>query len=234
VDRYSNSGLDPLTPGIMAELNDHRVTVVGQFSLGMFFYADGAALLRNVNLPQLAGGSSREATFGLVVLSQGANPETVKRRLTQALPADVRVLTRRELLEGEEGFFLSTKPLGIMVEVGLTVAFLAGAVVLWQVLSSEISRRLNEFATLAALGFSPTFVLGVGFCETLLLGLAAFLPAALMGAAILAGLNAVTQVPTTVGPHILIEVLLIVLLMCLLCGISVAGRIACAEPARLF
>jgi putative ABC transport system permease protein len=234
VDRYSSSGLGPLTPGTDASLDDRPVTVAGQFSLGMFFYADGAALARNANLPQLTGDSSREVSFGLIALAPGADAPAVRRRLAEALPPDVRVLTRREFLEGEQGFFLATKPLGIMVQVGLIVAFLAGAVVLWQVLSAEITRRLNEFATLGAMGFSTAFVLGVGFCETLLLGLAAFLPAIAIGSAILWGLAAATHMPAAPSLALLLKVLGIVLAMCALCGLSVARRIAAAQPANLF
>jgi len=84
------------------------------------------------------------------------------------------------------------------------------------------------------MGFGASFVLGVGFCETLLLGLAAFLPAAIIGAAILEGLEWATHLPTRPSPGLLLELLGIVLLMCLLCGATVARRIARAQPASLF
>lgn len=234
VDRFSGSGLGSLAPGTDAMLDDRPVTVAGQFSLGMFFYADGAALVRNANLPQLTGAGSREVSFGLVRLVPGADPQTLRARLAAALPPDVRVLTRGELLEGEQDFFLATKPLGIMVQVGLVVAFLAGAVVLWQVLSAEIGRRIGEFATMGAMGFSTAFVLGVGFCETLLLGLAAFVPAVAIGSVILLALQAATHMPAAPTLLLVLKVLGIVLLMCGCCALSVALRIARAQPTDLF
>jgi putative ABC transport system permease protein len=144
------------------------------------------------------------------------------------------VLTRQELMRSEQRFFLSTKPLGIMVEAGMVIAFLAGTVVLWQVLSAEIMRRLNEFATLGAMGYGAPFILGVGLCETFLLGLAAFLPAAVFGALILEGLELATHLPTRPGLGLLFTLLGIVLLMSALCGITVAQRISRAQPASLF
>jgi putative ABC transport system permease protein len=234
VDRFSSTSLGPLVPGTAAKMDDRPVTIAGQFSLGMFFYASGAAIIRNVNLPQLTGDSGDEISFGLIATSRGADPEAVRLKLVQALPPDVRILSRRELLDSEQRFFLSTKPLGIMVEVGMMVAFLAGTVMLWQVLSAEIMRRLSEFATLGAMGYSAPFVWGVGFCESFLLGLAAFLPAAVIGAIILEGLELTTHLPAQPDLGLWLELLGIVLLMCALCGISVAHRIARAQPASLF
>ncbi len=234
LDRFSSTSLGPLAPGTEAKLDDHQVTVAGQFSLGMFFYASGAAIIRNANLPQLTGDSSGNISLGLIAVSPGYDPQTVRRDLVRALPPDVRVLTRSELLEEEQNFFLSTKPLGIMVEVGMVVAFLAGSVMLWQVLSAEIMRRLGEFATLGAMGYRAPFILGVGFCETFLLGMAAFLPAAVIGGAVLAGLELVTHLPAWPDLGLWLELLSIVLLMSALCGVSVAQRIARAQPASLF
>jgi putative ABC transport system permease protein len=234
VDRYSSGNFGPLAPGTNAFLDDHPVTVAGHFSLGMFFYADGAAIVRNVFLPPLSGASSRDVHVGLIRTDPGASPAGVKAALIAALPADVQVLTRDELIGGEQDFFLSTKPLGIMVTVGMVVAFLAGIVVLWQVLSAEIMRRLNEFATLSAMGFGTRFVLGVGFCETFLLGLAAFLPAMLIGAIILQALQWATHLPAAATPGLVLKVLGIVLVMCGFCAASVGRRIARAQPANLF
>ena len=132
VDRYSSANFGPLAPGTNAFLDDHPVTIAGHFSLGMFFYADGAAIMRNVFLPPLSGASSRDVHIGLIALDPGADPVRTKAALIEALPPDVQVLTRNELIDGEQDFFLSTKPLGIMVTVGMAVAFLAGIVVLWQ------------------------------------------------------------------------------------------------------
>ena len=81
---------------------------------------------------------------------------------------------------------------------------------------------------------SAAFILGVGFCETFLLGLAAFLPAAVIGGIVLEGLELVTHLPAWPDLGLWLELLAIVLFMCALCGISVAQRIARAQPASLF
>ena len=234
MDRFSSRNLGALEAGVSGRLNDRGVGIAGQFELGMFFYADGAVAMRNADLPRFASGNGRAVSFGLLRLDPGASPEEVSRRLGEVLPADVRVVTRSELIEGERAFFLSTKPLGIMVTSGMLVAFLAGAVVLWQVLSAEIMRRLHEFSTLSAMGFSRIFVLGVGFCETFFLGLAAVLPAMFAGGLILQVLQSATHLPAAVTPLLLLQVFAIVMAMCAICAISVLRRIAGAKSTSLF
>lgn len=234
MDRFSSAALGPLQTGAQGRLNERGVRVAGQFELGMFFYADGAAAVRNANLPQFGIGNDGAVSFGLLRLEPGARADAVQARLAGTLPPDVRVLTRGELIGGEQDFFLSTKPLGIMVWSGMAVAFLAGAVVLWQVLSAEIMRHIGEFSVLSAMGFPLAFVLGVGLCETFFLGLAAFAPALLLGALILQLLESLTHLPAAAGPLLLLEVFAIVMTMCALCAVSVVRRIARAEPANLF
>jgi putative ABC transport system permease protein len=234
MDRFSSRNLGALAPDTAGRLNDRSARIAGQFALGMFFYADGAVAVRNANLPRFASGNGRNVSFGLLRLARGADPQATVRQLAELLPADVRVLTRDELIDGERAFFLSTKPLGIMVTSGMLVAFLAGAVVLWQVLSAEILRRLHEFSTLSAMGFSRLLVLGVGFCETLFLGLAAFLPALLCGAVILQVLESMTHLPAAMTPMLLAEIFAVVMIMCALCAISVLRRIAGARTTSLF
>lgn len=234
IDRYSAPALGPLTNGTEGALNFRPVTIEGSFALGLFFYADGAAVVANSAFAALAGADSRQASLGLIQVAPGADPERVARALSEALPDDVRILSRRQLLDGEQAFFLSVKPLGIMVMIGMAIAALAGTVVLWQVLSSEIARRIHEFATLSAIGFAPEFVLGVGLCETVFLGLAALLPALAVAEAILGTIAFKTHLPTNLTPGVVLDVVGVVAIMCALCAASVVYRIRRADPASLF
>ena len=64
------------------------------------------------------------------------------------------IMTRQELIDREENYFVNVKPVGIMFRVGMLVAFIVGAVILYQILASEITNRLKEFATMKAMGYS--------------------------------------------------------------------------------
>ena len=234
IDAYSNRTIGSTSVGARGILDGHRVTVRGRFRLGLFFYADGALLVGNPYFPLLAGRPSHSASIGLVKVAAGADVGSVRNELAKMLPSDVRVLTRSQLLSNEQAYFISNKPLGLIVAVGVVIAAVAGAVVLWQVLSAEIIRRMKEFATLSAMGFSPAFIFGAGVCETVFMGLAAYCPALILSTLLLGLVELETHLPTQVSPWLAAKVLFIVILMSVLCSLSVSRRIRRARPASLF
>ena len=114
------------------------------------------------------------------------------------------------------------------------IAFVVGSVILLQVLSVEIVNRMDEFATMKAMGFSALFVLGVGLCETALLAVTAFALALAVGAVLLAAVQWSTHLATAVSAGLAALVLAIVLSMCFVSGFAVVRRIAAADPAELY
>jgi putative ABC transport system permease protein len=234
VDEFSSSDYGKLTPGTEATIGPQSVTIAGQFQLGLFFYADGGAIVKNDAFPQLSGHDPREVSIGLIQLAPGADAEKVKAALAATLPDDVRVMTKDALIQQERSFFIGTKPIGIVLSISMWIAFIVGAVILWQVLSADIVNRMKEFATMKAMGFSHSFVLGVGLFQAAFLALGAFLPALIVAALILAVIERLTHLPTSITPGLSGMVLGIVLSMCLLAAFSALRRIARAAPAELY
>jgi putative ABC transport system permease protein len=234
IDAYSNRTIGSTAEGTIGVLDGHRVTVRGQFQLGLFFYANGSLLVENRYFPLFTGRDSSRANIGLVRVKPGANIRSVRNELARMLPSDVQVLTRSELLSNERAYFISNKPLGLIVMIGVIIAIIAGTVVLWQVLSAEIIRRIKEFATLDAMGFSPAFGFGAGVCETVFMGLSAYFPALVIAMLLLGAVEMETHLPAEVSLWLAARVLFIVVLMSVLCSLFVIRRIRRAQPASLF
>jgi len=146
----------------------------------------------------------------------------------------VLVLSRDALISQEQAFFISTKPIGIMLTISVWIAFVAGSVILLQVISADVINRIKEFAILKAMGFSPAYVLGIGASEAAMLAFGAFVPAIVLSAAILLVIERATHLPTAVTPGLAITVLAIALPMCLLSVAVALRRIARAAPAELY
>lgn len=234
IDAFAHHDYGPLAIGTKGLISGQEVVIAGQFELGMFFYAEGSAIVRNVDFVRLAGRASRETSVGFLRLAKGADGPAAKARLAAALPRDVKVYLRDELIAQEREFFLTTRPIGIMLRIGMVIAFLVGAVILLQVLSTEIGNRIKEFATLKALGFGPGFVYGVGLTQTVLLAIGAFLPAAGLGAVVLWLVREKTHLPTALTPLLGGSVLAIALVMCMAAGLVVLRRVHRADPAELY
>jgi putative ABC transport system permease protein len=234
VDTLSSPDFGPLANGAKAEIAGREFAVTGQFALGLFFYADGSAILHNSDFDALPRGNPRLTTLGLIKLAPGADGQVTKARLAAALPRDVEILTRDELIRQEQDYFISLKPIGIMLQSGMIVAFLAGCAILFQALSTEIIERTREFAIWKAIGFGPGFVHGIALAQMVILSSGAFVLAALLGSATLSAVERSTHLPTALRPGLALFVFGTAIAMCLVALPLVVRRIARADPAELY
>lgn len=233
-DHYSEEAVGPVSVGTDAEINGQRVTVAGQFKLGLFFYAEGAAIVRNINFAHLVGRDSQSISIGLLRLNPGISPKKAKADLIKALPSDTLVLTRTELLDGERDYFLSTKPIGIMIHISMIIACLVAIAIIIQVLSTDMANRMNEYAVFKAMGAPPPFVYGVGLAQAGLLGLGGLVPAALLGVLVLGFIQYRTHLATALGPWLIAEMILITLALAGGACAAIIRRVQRADPAELY
>jgi putative ABC transport system permease protein len=171
--------------GTDAELNGNRVTVTGRFHLGQFFYGEGSAIVTNGNFEHLADRSGREMSIGLLRLNPGVSPSQAKRVLQRLMPPHAVVMTRDQLLSEERSYFLSTKPVGIMLLTSMLIACAVAAAIVAQVLSADIANRLGEYAVIKAIGAEPYFVFGLALSQAFVLSCAGLLGALVVGGIVL-------------------------------------------------
>jgi putative ABC transport system permease protein len=233
-DKFSQDSVGPVSVDTTAEINQQRVTVAGQFELGLFFYAEGAAIVKNINFARLAGRDPDAISIGLIQLKPGISPAKAKADLIKALPSDTVVLTRDELLRDERAYFLSTKPIGIMLYISMMIACLVAGAIIIQVLSVEVSNRMTEYAVLKAMGADLAFVYGIGIAQAAMLGLGGLLPAALLGEMVLGFIQYRTHLSTTPGFVLTVEVVGIALVLAAVAGAAAVRRVQSADPAELF
>ncbi len=233
-DRYSQASVGPVSPGTDAQIGDERVNVVGQFKLGLFFYAEGGTITRNTNFVRFTDRDPRLISMGLIQLKPGITPEKARADLIKVLPSNALVMTRDQLLSEERSYFLSTKPIGIMLYISMIIACLVAGTIIVQVLSTEVSNRMNEYAVFKAMGADLPFIYGIGMAQAGLLGLGGLAPATLVGAAILSVVANRSHLETFVGPSLLMTMLAITLALSAAAGAAVISRVQRADPAELF
>jgi putative ABC transport system permease protein len=121
-----------------------------------------------------------------------------------------------------------------MFTSGVLIALLAGAVVLYQVLASEVQNRLREYATLKALGYGDRHVHGVIVSQALIFCALGFAPAFGLSLGLNALLRTQAMVPVTMAPSRVMTVLLLTFVMCLSATFLAARKLRRADPADLF
>jgi putative ABC transport system permease protein len=234
LDTVSTREYGPLNVGRTSRINNVDVTVASLFKLGMVFHNEGAVLVSNQTFQSLVRGDSRKVTFGLVRVLPGADIAKIKQTLKKTLPSDVFLFDKKELLTHEQNYYINVVPVGIMFQAGVFIAFAIGAVILFQVLATEITNRLNEFATLKAMGYSTLKIYMIGFKQALIFAILGYIPAMIFCNIILYFLRTKANMPAKFTLELGGIVLAMTLAMCLISGFLALQKVRKADPADLF
>ncbi|MFN2509028.1 MAG: FtsX-like permease family protein [Chthoniobacterales bacterium] len=234
-DSLSRPEHGPLWPGVVSEVQHHRVRIVGRYAIGAGFVA-GATLLtgRDTFMRIFKEASSDRISAGLVKLRPGVSAANAAASMRNILSPDATAVTRAELAAAEQHFWLKVKPIGIMFTSGVLVAFAAGAVILYQVLASEVQNRLHEYATLKALGYGDRFVFGVVARQALIFCGVGFIPAFFLAIGLYFLLRTQALVPVSMEFTRAAGVFLLTGLMCLTATFLAVRKLRHADPADLF
>ncbi len=217
-----------------ALLNNQRIQVMGLFDLGSsFFRSDGNIVVSDTNYQTLFGTDAlNKVSVGVVQLKPGADLGAIQRAIAVHVPA-LKAFSHPELVAKDLNF-QNQNPAGAIFSFGALMGFIVGVVVVYQVLYSDVTDHLPEYATLKAMGFSDGSLLLVIFQEALILGVMGFVPG--FGASLgmyhfLAGL---TRLELVMRLDVAVTVFLLTLLMCLLSAAIASGKLRAADPADVF
>ncbi|QNJ03034.1 ABC transporter permease DevC [Synechococcus sp. PROS-U-1] len=220
---------------VETEIAGNRVRVAGLVSLGTSFGADGNLLTSTETfldlMPQKPPGAIE---VGLVRLKPGADPEQVVSRLSQRLPKDVSVLTKQGFIDFEQNYWKSSTSIGFIFTLGAAMGFVVGCVIVYQVLYTDVSDHLPEYATLMAMGYRLSHLLGVVVREGFYLAALGYVPAYLAGQGLYWFVRDATKLPVGMDLSRALTVLVMILVMCMLSSLLAMRRLIDADPAEIF
>ena len=220
---------------VETEIAGNRVRVEGLVSLGTSFGADGNLLTSTETfldlMPQKSPGGIE---VGLIRLQPGTDPDLAVERLQQRLPDDVTVLTKQGFIDFEQNYWKSSTSIGFIFTLGATMGFVVGCVIVYQVLYTDVSDHLPEYATLMAMGYRMSHLLGVVMREGFYLAALGYVPAYLAGQGLYWFVRDATKLPVGMDPARAITVLVMILVMCMLSSLLAMRRLIDADPAEIF
>jgi putative ABC transport system permease protein len=234
IDRRSRREFGRQEAGVTTEIGVHKVHIVGQFTLGGGFAADGLIIGSDQTFARIFDGPLDRANLGLIKLRPGASPEKVAANLNRILPVDVRVWTRTSLEAREQNFWLWNTSLGMIFVLGVFVALLVGAVFLYQVIANDIASHLAEYATLKAIGYGSGYLSRVILVQALILSVLSYIPALFIALALYAFTRQRAAIPIDMTLVRAVRVLVMASLMCFLSGLFALHKVKAADPADLF
>jgi putative ABC transport system permease protein len=178
---------------VITEINQRQMQIRGLFNLSPTFGINAYLVTSDVNFLRMA--PARQGGLidvGVIKLNPGADVQAVLSELRSRLPDDVKVMTRDDYAKAEVSFWKASTPVGYTFDLGVVIAFIVGAVIVYQILYSDVTDHLPEYATLKAMGFRDRYLLIVVFQESVILSTLAFIP----GVAIALGIYRITNIAT--------------------------------------
>jgi putative ABC transport system permease protein len=168
-------------------------------------------------------------------LTPGADPEEVAANLRAELPGDqVWVLTREGMRDRETDYWLNKTSLGKIFFIGVLVALIVGMVFVYQVLSSDITARFPEYATLKAMGYGDGYLSLQVLQQALIYALLGYVPGLIASLFLYDLASSMAYLPVQMTWGRAGAVLLLALGMCTLSALLALQKVKSADPADLF
>lgn len=213
----------------------NRLRIGGLFHIGPSFGVDGNLVVSQSTLLRIfSDRTPEEIDIGLVKLKPGSNPEQVKSTLIANLPTDVEILTLQDFIKLEQSYWDIRTPAGFAFRVMVFMGFIVGIGVVYQILYSNISSCLIEFATLKAIGHTNQYLFGIVFQQALLLAILGFIPGFFVSLGVYDATRKATQLPVALTMNQFTFVAVSVLLMCIISGTIAINKLKNADPADIF
>jgi putative ABC transport system permease protein len=217
------------------EVSGTAIQVAGLFTLGASFAADGNVITSDSTFMQIFPGQKPERVqIGLIKLKPGAVVEEVRSQLAATLPNDVRVLSAEGFAQVEKKYWEAGTGIGFIFGIGVIMGFFVGIVVVYQILYSDVTDHLPEYATLKAMGYTDGYLMGVLMQEALILAVLGYIPGFVFATALYQLTYSATLLPIGMTTARAINVFILTVVMCFVSGAIAMRKLQAADPADIF
>ena len=220
---------------LRTELSGVKCDIVGLVEIGATFAADGNVLM-SLDTYSLIWPNMPMGVYdvGVIKLKEGSDVESAVGRLNEMFPDDVRVMSKTDFIEAEKDYWAVRTPIGFVIGASMAVAIFVGAVIVYQILYTDVSEHIPEYATLKAIGFDDTFFISIILQESLILSFLGFIPGVGLSAILYKMTRDIANMPTYMSGADMLIVFGLSLAMCMAAGLLATRKLRRANPADIF
>ncbi len=215
------------------ELGNHAVTLVGGFPMLRGFAADSTVICSDLNFLSLCRFPPGQVSFGFLKVRH-CLVATARDELKARLPADVEPFTRAEILARETDHWVNQTSTGQLFAFGVLVAMAVATVVVYQVLSNDVREHLPEYATLKAMGYSPSRLGRVVVEQSLIYMVISYVLAVILAIVVYRATEELAGIPMRLTVQNLLITLFLAIVAGFLSGFLSLSKLRGAQPAELF
>ncbi|NET73778.1 MAG: FtsX-like permease family protein [Sphaerospermopsis sp. SIO1G2] len=228
------------TGNFQTELNSKSVSVKGVFSNGASFAADGNVIASHSTFLNLfTNRKPEQIEVGLINVKPGTDIQRLQSQLQRGLNPNpqtpfVEVGTTEDFAQKEKNYWANGTGIGFIFGLGVLVGFIVGIVIVYQILYSDVSDHLPEYATLKAMGYTDNYLLIVLIQEALVLAILGYLPAFFLSFGLYELTFAATMLPISMKVDRAVTVFILTVIMCSISGAIALRKLRSADPADIF
>jgi putative ABC transport system permease protein len=221
---------------VETEVDNRRVRVEGLFTLGASFGADGNLVTSDLNFLRIFGTRRTRGLIdiGVVKLEPGTDVKAVIDKMTATFPKDVIIFSKEEFADFEKKYWQESTSIGFIFTLGAAMGFIVGIVIVYQILYTDVTDHLPEYATLKAMGYKDIYFLGLVFQEALILAILGYLPGLGVSVVLYSLGRSATSLPMYMTLTKVITVFVMTVIMCSVSGAIAVRKLQAADPADIF
>jgi len=134
----------------------------------------------------------------------------------------------------ERNYWANNTAIGFIFSLGTAMGFIVGTVIVYQILYSEVTDNLSEYATLKAIGYSQNYLLTVILQEAFMLAVLGYIPGFTCSVIMYNVARDATLLPIIMSFSKAFTVIMLTLLMCSISGMIAIRKLDSADPADIF
>ncbi|MEO1147406.1 MAG: ABC transporter permease DevC [Cyanobacteria bacterium J06638_22] len=236
-DRLSRPEYGPQETGTRTEADRRDVVIGGQYSLGGGFAADGTIIMSDQNFRRYFNPFPLDQiSVGLIKLEEAVDADEARLVVMELLPEDVEVYTKDGIVARDRNYWISATSTGFIFGMGVAVALVVGVVIVYQILYTDISSHMKQYATLKAMGYRSGFLFYTVLQESVILAVLGFIPGFILSMILyqltLTATSGTLPVVMTLTRFIFVFILTI--FMCGISGLISVNKVIQADPAEVF
>lgn len=220
---------------IDVEVNLRKVRLIDSIDVGISINTDGNLFTTPANFLRLVPDRKPGSVdLGLIRLKPDSDPIKVRDSLRQYVGTEAKIVTRDELVAAEIVFIRENAPIDFIFGMGAAIGFFIGFVVVYQILYTEVTNHLPQYATLKAMGFNDRYLLMVVLNQSVILALLGYFPGFVLALGLYRIATRAIQMQFSMTAERAISVFLLTVIMCGLSAMIAIRKVRTADPADVF
>jgi putative ABC transport system permease protein len=158
----------------------------------------------------------------------------VQKTLGQRVSKDVYLFTFPEMQQHEFDYWQKNVPVGFIFGFGTLMGLVVGMIIVYQILFTDISTHMNQYATLTAMGYTFRYLFMVVLASSLILAVLGFVPGTLLAWVLYQVVEVNIFLPMPMPVSKMLSIFSMILVMCVMSGALAMQKLRSVDPAEMF